>query len=1016
MSKKIARYLSVFLAVSILFSGISLQITTAFAEEANVTVDGTTDVITDNIDSESKENDSDLQDYVAYTAGHKITNKATVDVKLPLAAFVADGAEIVMGENVLEWKDGNGKVTWTFEVTQTAVYNLEFLWKAPNKGIDPEFEILIDGVCPFDEAENIVLSRLWKNKEDKPREDVQGNQYAQEQIEIDDVVSTVVRDSEGATVGPFEFALTAGTHTFTIVRPEQSVNLHEITFAKPEVVKSYKDVSSSYKLQNLNTGIITIQGEDADVKTSNSIIPKANNSDAGMEPHHDYLTKINYIGGTAWQSSGSRLEWNFEVEKSGYYYINMRYKQSDLVNGESWRWLKIDGATPFEEAMSLKFPYGTSWEYFTFGKDMGEDEAVKPYYIYLDKGPHTISMEVTAGETAEYFHELSEIFDLLGDKYMQIVMITGESPDLSRDYDLDQQIPDFTKVLTECKDRLGTLADKMTKGTGQASQAVSAMNNMKRVLENMLRSPYIAQQYVTDYYSNYSSIGSWLYDMIRMPLSIDEIQIIPKGKDYIDKEAGFFSQLKFDAVRLISSFTNDYSLTNADKDDENTIRLWVNWGQDQAAALNSLIQDSFTGEKGKEKYWRDTDGDGKGDTPINVQVEIVNASLINGLLADNFPDVSLQMARTEPVNLGIRGALADLSEMPGFDETIKQFQSGLTDEQIAAMSDEEFKEVMLTTGAVAPYTYNGKTYALPDTQNFMLMFYREDILKELGFDEPPQTWDEFLYYATIIQRKNMSVYVPYTQITTSTTVNAGIGNLHLYPTLMWQHGLNIYNEDGNKTMIAGKSELEVFKKWTDFYLEYDFLKEADFYNRMRVGTMPLGIAPYTTYMTFYATAPEIRGRWKIAKVPGVDTNGNGVIDVESFEGAVAGSGTGCAIIKESTKKEQAWAFLKWWTSAETQQRYNENLQSILGMIGRTAVSNKEAFENLAWDKDDLQLLKSQWAEIMEVQEVPGSYDVTRAIDQAFWSVLEDKAKVKDAVTKWSKIADREIERKINEYK
>ena len=86
MSKKIVRYLSVLLAVSILFSGISLQITTAFAEEANVTVDGTTDVTTGNIDSESKENDSDLQDYVAYTAGHKITNKATVDVKLPLAA------------------------------------------------------------------------------------------------------------------------------------------------------------------------------------------------------------------------------------------------------------------------------------------------------------------------------------------------------------------------------------------------------------------------------------------------------------------------------------------------------------------------------------------------------------------------------------------------------------------------------------------------------------------------------------------------------------------------------------------------------------------------------------------------------------------------------------------------------------------------------------------------------------------------------------------------------------------
>ena len=51
----------------------------------------------------------------------------------------------------------------------------------------------------------------------------------------------------------------------------------------------------------------------------------------------------------------------------------------------------------------------------------------------------------------------------------------------------------------------------------------------------------------------------------------------------------------------------------------------------------------------------------------------------------------------------------------------------------------------------------------------------------------------------------------------------------------------------------------------------------------------------------------------------------------------------------------------------------------------------------------------------EVSEVPGSYDVTRAIDQAFWAVLEDDAKVKDSVTKWSKVADREIERKISEY-
>ena len=412
-----------------------------------------------------------------------------------------------------------------------------------------------------------------------------------------------------------------------------------------------------------------------------------------------------------------------------------------------------------------------------------------------------------------------------------------------------------------------------------------------------------------------------------------------------------------------------YSLTDADAESENTIRLWVNWGQDQAAALNSLIEDSFTPKTG-----------------ISVKVEIVNASLINGILAGNYPDMSLQMARTEPVNLGIRGALADLKQFDDYDQVLERFQDG----------------------AEVPYTYNGAAYALPDTQNFMLMFYRKDVLEELGL-EVPKTWDEFLHCATIIQRNNMNVYVPFTQITTSTVVNQGIGNLHLYPTLMWQNGLSIYNEERNATAIASKSALNVFKMWTDFYLKYGFYKEADFYNRLRVGVMPLGIAPYTTYMQFYSAAPEIRGRWSIATVPGT------VAEDGSINRSVAGSGTGCAIIKKSNKQEQAWEFLKWWTSADTQKRYNNNLQSLLGMIGRTAVSNVEAFNSLAWDKNDLTVLNEQWKQVNEVGEVPGSYDVTRAIDQAFWAVLEDDAKVKDSVTKWSKVADREIERKINEY-
>ena len=974
MSKKIVRYLSVLLAVSILFSGISLQITTAYADGADNSATA--------VDTTVQSTDLDVQDYIEYTNGHGITNAATADVTIPISAFTADGADVGIENNTLIWNSGDGSVTWTFDVPETALYNLQLVWQPKTTGVDIAMGIMIDGKYLFDGSDEIVLSRLWKDVSDEPRRDAQGNEYAQEQTEIDGDITSVVRDTEGAVIDPFEFALTAGRHTFTIVKPEQSWIIKNISFVSPERVDNYKDVSASYDVKDLDTDIITIEGENAYIKSSNSIIPKSNNSDAGMtcsdsSPANKFLTKINYIGGTSWQTTGSTITWKFSVEKAGYYYINMRYKQSELINGESYRWLKIDGKTPFSEAKSLAFPYATGWKYYNFA-----DSDENPYYIYLDKGEHTMSMEVTVAGMSNYFYELSKIVELLGDEYIKIVMITSEDPDLNRDYDLDKQIPGFLDTLKDLSKRLGALSNDMTNGTGKASQAVASIDNMKRVVDNMISSYFIAQQYVSEYYTNYTSLSSWLYDMIEMPLAIDQIQIVPAGKEYKNNDANFFEQFAYDTVRLISSFTSDYTLTDADENDENTIRLWVNWGQDQASALNSLIRDSFTPN---EKYYYN----GK---PINVKVEIVNASLINGLLAGNYPDMSLQMARTEPVNLGIRGALADLKQFDDFDEVITRFQNGSN----------------LETGAVAPYSYNGKVYGLPDTQNFMLMFYRTDVLNELGL-EVPKTWDEFLYCATIIQRNNMNVYVPFTQITTSAIVNAGIGNLHLYPTLMWQHGLSIYNENSTATAITDKKALDVFEMWTDFYLKYDFLKEADFYNRLRVGVMPLGIAPYTNYMTFYSTAPEIRGRWGIALVPGVE-NEDGTINR-----SVAGSGSGCAIIEKSNKKEQAWQFLKWWTSAETQTRYNNNLQSILGMIGRTAVSNKDAFNSLSWDKEDLVILNEQWEQVKEVQEVPGSYDVTRSIDQAFWAVLEDNVKVKDAVTKWSKSANREIDRKIQEY-
>ena len=171
----------------------------------------------------------------------------------------------------------------------------------------------------------------------------------------------------------------------------------------------------------------------------------------------------------------------------------------------------------------------------------------------------------------------------------------------------------------------------------------------------------------------------------------------------------------------------------------------------------------------------------------------------------------------------------------------------------------------------------------------------------------------------------------------------------------------------------------------------------------------MGISGYTQYTTFLQAAPEIQGRWGIALVPGIKQEDG------SINRTVSGSGTGCAILEKSENKEEAWEFLKWWTSDETQLRYNSNVESILGAVARITTANVNAFAQMGWEEDDLEILLKQREQIQEIPEIPGSYYLTRSVDQAFWSVINGNSSVKDALNKWGREANEEIKRKISEY-
>ncbi len=860
----------------------------------------------------------------------------------------------------------NGKtVTEDITVTADGEYEISIVFKPVEENTQAvEYSVKVDGEYPFLGAELLTAPVLYEDDGEK-RTLSNGDQTAAAQKVKDGYFTSTAYDKTGVTLTPYSFNLTAGKHTVTIENLGDRFKLSKVLLSKPEEVKSYKDLLNEYSQYKKYDGKqIVIEAEKPLYRNDYSLTAKADNGSADISPKSASHSLINYIGGSNWSSPFQELVWEIDVPEDGLYKLGFNFKQNAIINGNAYRWLKIDGKTPFAEATKIGFSYKTAWQY----KDIA-DENGDAYLFYLTKGKRELSLSVTLADVAALYEKLNKICADIGDLYLDIVMITGESPDANRDYELYKQIPKFEEKLQGFYDDLTNISKELNANKDINGELDGAVKNMARVAKTMHDSRYESHLHLDTYYSYYQTLSSWLFEMKNMSLSLDKIIVSAPDAKVDSGKANIFERLRFSIVRFLLSFVGDYSTESLNDPDAPTIKIWVNWGRDQVKVLNTLIQEDFSPNH-----------------KVNVKVEQVNASVVQGIVSNNSPDLYLHMARTEPVNLAMRGVLYDLSSFEDYEEVLKNFQAG----------------------AEKPYIYKGKTYALPDTQSFKVMYIRTDIFEELGLSIP-QTWDEFLSATAVIQRKNMNSYLPHIKITAATTVNTGAGGLSIFPTMLMQNNESMYNSKLDATNLASPVSVQTFKFWTDFYTRYKLNPDANFYQRFRVGTIPLGIAAYTQYLTFAVAAPEIEGKWAVYELPGV-RQADGTINRVS-----AGAGTGCAIMKSSKNKEAAWEFLKWWVSADTQYSYSFNCEAVLGQSGRSATANVEALSRLSWDKESLEVILNQWKNVTEVPEVPGSYYVSRSIDQAFWAVYNGEATEKEAITDWARTSDKEIKRKIAEY-
>ncbi len=844
----------------------------------------------------------------------------------------------------------NKPIEFSVDVEEDGLYYIGMSYKA----LDTNMENLvvglkIDGKFYYNNMRELNFTRMWCDKEGV-NTDASGNEYVPEQVLYGDYYYNEAYDEALEATEKFMVSLASGKHTVTLIPVKGQIQIDYFKFAATAETPKY---TAPDKSEQYTGETIVIEAEKAAAKSSFFLAGSSEQGSLDISPIDVEKRLINYIGKN-WSSVGDTIVWKTPEVKAGYYQLGYSFRQNGVIGSKTYRSLKVNGKSPFKEAENIGFKYGDNWQVGKFA-----DENNNPYLIYLEEGVNEISLTVTASDMSSVRSQLTEAVAEMGDLYVDITKITGETVDIYRDYELFRQIGDMEERLRNIKKLLENSAKAILEITGETTGSnYSVIMNMLQTVNQMLDNKYESHKYKSTYYNNYCSVSSVLLDLRSMPLQLDKISLSAVDGETFEKH-NFFEKLAFSTKRFIWSFLDDYEL-DVD-DDDKSITIWINWGRDQAQVLSALIDRKFTPQTG-----------------IKVNLKLVNASIIQAVLSGKGPDVVLQHSRTEPVNLAMRGVLYDLYNFDDCEEVLKRFN----------------------TGAQVPYEYKGGLYGLPDTQTFPVLFYRKDILAEYNI-EVPKTWNEFQLATKLLMRNNMNVCMP-----ASTSLDS------LFPTLLLQNGFNLYSEDGKSTTMLTSDSAEIFEQWTNYYTKLKVPISMDFYNRFRTGTTPLGISSYTLYTTLKVAAPEIEGLWGFTSIPGT------VKEDGTIAHTAADTGTACSMLKmaaDNGREDEAWEFLKWWTSADTQLSYSNDVETILGPSGRVAISNKEALASLSWDDGALEALEEARSQVKAIPEYPGSYYVQRAIYQAYWNVVSNGKNTKDMMMKFGTEANNEIARKWKQY-
>ena len=833
--------------------------------------------------------------------------------------------------------------------------------------------VLVNDKSLFDEADVIDVPIYWEDSTKEFPLDSYKDEAQPQSNRIDRWFTLDLYDNKYSTDTPLLFKFDEGVNviSITLLTGNGRLVVGDLKLNQPKQIKSYSSYIEAYPNVEIDEKSYPINSISY-IEKNSSYIRMSSLNKSLAQPYSAKQKKLNIIDGGSWNKAGQEITYEVEILETGLYSLDLYYR-NNKDEYSVFRTILIDGEVPFAECLSYEFKCtGTSYKVHTLGNEDGD------FKFYLGKGTHRITLKNEVAPLYSALTKLQLVIDHINQLSLEVLKITGSDIDEDRTWDITKYIPETESYLLAYDTLLKNIVNELSvySDNGPNSATIGYVQRCIKLLVDVMKHPEELPLYLETLYSGTSSINQLLGDVItnlnKQPMYLESFHLNSDGAKSSVKKNNVFKNFGNSVVSLWQTFFSDKYDPQTNKD--NTLVVWVNRPITYIDTMQRLIDSEYNTSH---------------DVKVKLSAMPDQSKLTLSVAANNAPDVVLGLSSYIPYDLAIRGGVYDLTTFPDFNEVAGRFTEGSLLSFV--VSDES----------------GDKIYAIPETLDFNVVVYREDIFNALDINTNLNSWDDLIAILPTLQRYGMNFYMP---------VAADNSTKWFYQTsaLLLQAGGSLYKEDGLSVNINSPESIEGLELLTTLFTEKSLPTNVpSFYSQFRNGTLPIGVCNFSTYLQLKNAAPEIAGKWKIITPLGTqreNEDGSTYIDRTYIT-----SGTSAAIMSTTKYADDSWEFLKWWTSTDIQSRFGYNLQSTYGPEYLWLSSNIDAILNSQFEQADKEVILSSVDWIVDVVRNPGQYMVERGLSNIWTSTVLSGEPLRVAIQNEVILMNREITKKMKEF-